>query len=285
MATTRLARDVAVKRVVYALAGVSWLVLAWRAPWSSVGGFSGATAVVAAVWGWLAWITVAVAVLVASPASLTIVRLVVPIAVVASVVDADPIASAAAALALVVSTSGTFCDAMVQGGAYGDERRFCLRTPVPQLAPAMFAWALLVSTTIGGSLVAAEQVWLVAVPLVAAGAALAWLVPVRLHRLSRRWLVLVPAGVVVHDHLVLGETIMVKRHGIASVSIASTPGEAFDLTGGTAGPRLEVTLRSPEKVIVSDLTARVLGINGAAHVTTFAIAAKRTGAAYVALSR
>ncbi|MEY2966248.1 MAG: hypothetical protein ACO3RB_03840 [Ilumatobacteraceae bacterium] len=285
MTTTRLARESAVQRVVYALAGLSWLVLAWRAPWSSVGGFSGATAVVASVWGWLAWFTVAVAVLVASPASLTIVRLVVPIAVVASVVDADPIASAVAALALVVSTSGTFSDAMVQGGAYGDERRFCLRTPVPQMAPATLAWALLVSTTIGGSLVAAEQVWLVAVPLVAAGAALAWLVPVRLHRLSRRWLVLVPAGVVVHDHLVLGETIMVKRHGIASVSIAATPGEAFDLTGGTAGPRLEVALRSPEKVIVSDLTARVLGINGAAHVSTFAIAAKRTGAAYSALSR
>lgn len=285
MTATRPASDVAVRRTVFALAGASWLALAWRAPWSSVGGFSGATAVVATVWGWLAWMAVAVAALVASPASLTVVRLVVPLAVVVSVADADPTASAAAALALVISVSGTFCDAMVQGGAYGDERRFCLRTPVPQMAPAALAWALLASTTIGGTLVAAAQLWTVAVPLVAAGVALAWLVPVRLHRLSRRWLVLVPAGVVVHDNVVLGETVMVKRHGIASVSVSTTPGDAFDLTGGTAGPRLEITLRSPEKVIVSDLTARVLGINGAAHVTTFAIATKRTGAARAALSR
>lgn len=278
-------RDVTTKRLVFLVLGVAWLVLAWRAPWGSVGGFTGVTAVVAMTWGWAGWVAVAAAVMVPSPASLTVVRTLAPLAVVCAVVDADPWAAAAAAIAAVVTASGTFCDAMVQGGAYGDERRFCLRTPVPQLAPAALAWALLTGTTLGGSLSAGEGRWFVAAPLLIAGALFVWRVPVRLHRLSRRWLVLVPAGVVIHDHVVLAETVMVKRHAVADVTVTRPPTDAFDLTGGTAGPRLEITLRAPEKVIVSDVTARILGINGAAHVTTCAIAPKRTGAAFTALSR
>lgn len=282
----RVARDqTVVRRGILALFALAWLALAARAPWTTVGGFSDETALVAAVWGWLGWVGVAAAVLVASPASLTVVRIVVPIAVVCAVVDGDPVSSAAAAVALMITVSGIFCDAMVQGGAYGDEVRFCLRTPVTQMAPATVAWLLLTATTLGGTLTAAAQQWFVAAPLLVVGGALAWLVPVRLHRLSRRWLVVVPAGVVVHDHIVLAETIMSKRHNIASVSVASSPSDAFDLTGGTTGPRLEITLRNAEKVIVSDLTARLLGINGAAHVTTCAVAPKRIGAARAALSR
>ena len=278
-------RDVTVKRLVFLVLGVAWLAMAWRAPWSSVGGFSNATKVVAVSWGWTAWVAVAAAAMVPSPASLTVARNVAPLAVICSVIDADPLAAAAATVAAVVMTSGTFCDSMVQGGAYGDERRFCLRTPVPQLAPAALAWALLVGTPLGGSLTAGEGRWIVAVPLLLLAALFIWRVPVRLHRLSRRWLVLVPAGVVIHDHVVLAETVMVKRHAVAGVTVTRPPTDAFDLTGGTAGPRLEITLRTPEKIIVSDVTARILGINGAAHVTTCAIAPKRTGAAFAALSR
>lgn len=278
-------RELTVRRLVFVAFGVSWLLLAWRAPWGSVGGFTEATRVVALTWGWAGWVTVAAGVMVPSPASLTVVRIVAPLAVVCAVADADPLAAAVATVATVVVTSGTFCDAMVQGGAYGDELRFCLRTPVPQLAPAALAWALLVGTTLGGSLAAGERRWLVAGPLLVAGAVFVWRVPVRLHRLSRRWLVLVPAGVVIHDHVVLAETVMVKRHAVAGVAVTRPPTDAFDLTGGTAGPRLEITLRTPEKVIVSDVTARMLGINGAAHVTTCAISPKRTGVAFAVLDR
>ncbi len=270
---------------VFAVLATSWVLLAVRAPWTSVGGFSDATAVVAATWGWAGWVAVAAGALVPSPASLTVTRIITPLAVICAVADADVASAAAAAVALVATMSGTYCDAMVQGGAYGDETRFCLRTPVPQLAPAAFAWVLLIGTSITGSLLTADGVIVAGLPLVVAGCVLAWLVPVRLHRLSRRWLVLVPSGVVVHDHVVLGETVMAKRHGVAQVTLATGPGDAFDLTGGTAGPRLDITLRNAEKVIVSDVTARMLGISGAAHVTTFAVAPKRIGAAYSALSR
>lgn len=278
-------RDVATTRLVFVVVGVAWLALAWRAPWGSVGGFTDATQTISLAWGWVGWVAVAVAILVPSPASLTAVRIVAPVAVLCAVADADPWSAAAATVSMVAVASGTFCDAMVQGGAYGDERRFCLRTPVPQLAPAALAWSLLVGTTLGGSLAAGERRWLVAVPLLVAGAVFVWRVPVRLHQLSRRWLVLVPAGVVMHDPVVLAETVMVKRHAVAGVAVTRPPTDAFDLTGGTAGPRLEITLRSPEKVIVSDVTARMLGINGAAHVTTCAISPKRTGVAFAILSR
>lgn len=278
-------RDTVTKRLVFAALGTAWLAMAWRAPWGSVGGFTDLAEIVAVSWGWLGWIAVAAATLVPSPASLTVARVVAPLAVACAVADADSWAAAAATVAAVAMSSGTFCDAMVQGGAYGDERRFCLRVPVPQLAPAALAWTLLVVSALGGSLTAAEQRWPVAIPLLLLAGLFVWRVPVRLHQLSRRWLVIVPAGVVVHDPIVLAETVMVKRHALAGVVVARRSTDAFDLTGGTADPRLDVTLRTPEKVIVSDVTARILGINGAAHVTTFAIAPKRTGAAFAALSR
>ncbi len=54
-----------------------------------------------------------------------------------------------------------------------------------------------------GPLALAARAWVPGVLLTAAAVALGWFLGRRFHRLARRWLVLVPAGVVVHDHLVL----------------------------------------------------------------------------------
>ena len=62
----------------------------------------------------------------------------------------------------------------------------------------------------------------------------------RWHKLSRRWFVLVPTGVVVHDHLVLAETLMMRRNEVVGLRLAPADTEALDLTGPAAGHAVEV---------------------------------------------
>lgn len=264
-----------------ALAALGWLWVAARAPWS-VSSDGGSDAVLT-VGGWALWTAATVAVLVPSAISLTIARYLAPTAVVASIVAPDPSAAAGAAVAFVVVMTAGFADTMVQGGAYGDETRFCLRTPVPYMVPAALVWCLHTGSLVAGAILAAEGAYAIGVPLLVVGVGLTATVPRRLHRLSRRWLVVVPAGIVVHDHLVLAETFMVRRSAVTRVDVAPGAGEAADLTGGVAGARLTISLSRPEKVVLSDITARLLKTTGALHVSTFAVAPRRP-AAFLAAS-
>lgn len=263
-----------------------WLVLALVSPWQTLAeSRSTAVGICLNVWGWGSWTVVAVALLVPSSISLTVVRIIVPVAVVASIASTEVVAIFASVVIGVIILSAMFCDVMVQGDAYGDERRFSLRTPVPQMAPAVFAWALLVSSALAGSLGLCTGKWAWAAPVSAIGVAGAAIIPRRLHRLARRWLVIVPAGVVLHDHVVLGETLMVMRSRLANVTVAAGPGEAADLTGGTLGRRLDVELIDADKVVLSDITAKLLGTTVALHVKTFSCAPRRLDAALSAVRR
>ena len=68
-----------------------------------------------------------------------------------------------------------------------------------------------------------------------------WLGP-RWHRLSMRWLVLVPAGVVVHDPVVLAETVTMRTAQVASMRLAPADTQAADLTGPASGYAVEIGL-------------------------------------------
>ena len=121
--------------------------------------------------------------------------------------------------------------------------------------------------------------------LVAIGILLSRTIPQRLHRLARRWLVLVPVGIVVHDHLVLHETIMAPSAKILSVARTSDVGEAADLTGGVFGERITIALTEADKVILSKITAKALGTTEALHVKMFCIAPRRLTAALSAITQ
>ena len=91
----------------------------------------------------------------------------------------------------------------MQASAYGAERRFGLRPPLGYLIASAVSWLLTVAALIVAPLALAAAAWLpgVAGLLVAVVGLLAG--PRRWHQLTRRWLVLVPAGAVVHDPVVL----------------------------------------------------------------------------------
>ena len=262
----------------------AWLLVGLSAPWQILTDSSSSpVVVVVGVWAWLAWTTVVIAVLVPSPISATAVHAIAPLAVVCALLAVDPLSIFGSVVALIVAHSSVLMDRMVQGGAYGREQRFALRTPLTYMAPAGLAWLILVGTVLGGSLLLAATQWFIGAPLLAVGIFASFNIPQRLHRLSRRWLVVVPAGVVIHDHLVLAETFMNPRNKIAAITVVDSDGESADFTGGVIGPRIAIELREADKIVLSKITAKTLGTTEALHVKSYTVAPRRLQAAYAAL--
>jgi hypothetical protein len=236
---------------------ISWLLLpllAGPALADALDVSSGAVQAVAAIGLWLAWTAVLVATLVPRAASLTVVRAGAPGALAAAVAAAihgpagvdDALALGAGVAVVAAAWWSVTADAFVDGSSYGDERRFALRTPpAVLLGPAPVAWLLAVLAPAAAALLLAAEQWAVGVlvALVAvAGVVLGW---PALHRLSRRWLVLVPAGLVVHDHLVLADPILLRRATLAGVGPAPAVLDegALDLTSGAGGLVVALELR------------------------------------------
>ena len=63
-----------------------------------------------------------------------------------------------------------------------------------------------------------------------------------LHTLARRWVVFVPAGLVLHDPLVLADAILLPRRQIVALGPAQADTRATDLTQGAPGLALEAQL-------------------------------------------
>jgi hypothetical protein len=148
-------------------------------------------------------------------------------------------------VALAPETAEVFVD----GSSYGDERRLPLRTPAPLLAgPVELAWLAVVAPAVGALLLAAGQ-WVAGGLVLVAGVPLAVLGARSLHSLARRWLVFVPAGLVVHDALALAEPALFRRQVIRSLAAAEAGTTALDLTAGAAGLALELALTAPVAVV------------------------------------
>ncbi len=247
-------------------ARLAWLAVALiggRAVGDVVEGRSGAVAAVAVIGAWIGWAAGAVALVVPSVVTLTLLRAVVPgaIAVTVTVVlfgggpDDGLLLGLPACIAALLVTSAEVGRPYLQASAYGDERRFGLRPPLGYLAACVVTWVVWVAALIAAPLALAASVWAVAAPaaLLAAGGALT--LPRRWHQLTRRWLVFVPAGVVVHDPVVLDETLMVPRRRIVAVAPnelgPGTAAGAADLTGPTPGLAVEIVLDEPARATLA----------------------------------
>jgi hypothetical protein len=228
------------------------------------------------------------ALVVPSSVSLTVARMIAPLAVVAAVVALAAGAGAARgaaflAIALVdvlVIGGGEAGEAFAQASAYGDEARYPLRPPIAYLMPVGLAWLLWAAALAGGVMLLAGQRWVAGVALTAIGAGAAWPLGVRCHRLSRRWLVVVPAGVVIHDHLVLAETLLVQRNQLSRLGLALADTQAADLTGPAAGHALDIAVKDSVKVAFA--ATRRNDVGRAIHARSFLVAPTRPGRALAA---
>lgn len=211
--------------------------------------------VVASLGLWGAWVVVLIAALVPRTLSLTVVRIAAPAAcaaVIAAVVSGDSSTGwQVAALSWAVVTSALTLSpvtgqAFVDGSSYGDERRFPLRVPVAVLAgPLELAWAVVVAGLAVGPLLLAARQWLAGGVVLVAGLTAAWWGLRALHNLSRRWVVLVPGGMVLHDPLALADPVLFRRATIRRLGPAPADTRALDLTRGALGLALEVELVEP----------------------------------------
>ncbi len=270
------------------VARVAWIVVAvvgGSAVEAAVDQRSSAVVWTAAIGGWTLWAVAALGLAIASVWSLTVVRVTVPLALAATIaagvggataVDLVLLGGPALIAAAAVMTA-EFGRRYVQASAYGDEERFPLRLPAGTGLAAIVAWLVWAAAVITGPLLVAAESWVAGVVVSALALAGAVLLGPRWHRLSRRWFVLVPAGVVVHDPVVLADTFPLRTAQVASIGLAPADTQAADLTGPASGYAVE--LRTTESV-TTVLAFTPSEPNGKAiHLRSFLIAPSRPGRA------
>lgn len=238
------------------IARVVWLVLPLGlvpALEGALAGSSAAISVLVSMAGWIGWTGGIVAVLAPRTLGLTYLRITAPAALVLAIWAASGGASVVAgvaavllaAIAVVVVLAPAVTDAFVNGSAYGPESRFALRTPIPiLLGPALLVWVLVGAGISAGPLLLAAEQWIAGAIATVVGLPVAALAARSLHQLARRWLVFVPAGLVVHDPTAVAPQ-LIPRGAVTSIGPAPAGSDAHDLTGGAAGLALQVQLVDP----------------------------------------
>ncbi|MYB02889.1 MAG: hypothetical protein F4011_07985 [Acidimicrobiaceae bacterium] len=211
------------------------------------------TAVIVAMW--LAYALVLAALLLPGPRALTVVRIGVPAGGLEAALAAADSSDLVAVIALFVGLVGTlvvlqplYAEAHVNAASYGDERRFLLRPPGPvMIALIVPVWAIAVLGVAVGPLLLADRGWTAGIVAAAVGLPVAAFAAHALFRLNRRWLVFVPNGLVVHDHLAVNEPLPLSRRSVDSIGPARTGTGAADLTAQAFGMALELRLTGPVK--------------------------------------
>lgn len=261
-------------------ARITWFLLplaSGPALGDALGGSSRSVEVVGSLLAWGTWAGVLVAVLLPRTVSLTALRIAAPVALCAANWSAlvgdraaavDVVAVTWAALTLVAAFAPTTGDSFVNGSSYGDERRMPLRVPgTLLLGPLPLAWATAVAAPVGAPLLLAARQWVASAVVLAAGLPAAAIAIRALHGLSRRWVVFVPAGLVLHDLHALVDPVLFPRARIARLGPAPADGAgARDLTLRALGLALELELleplelapRRPDRVVELEPVERIL---------------------------
>jgi hypothetical protein len=270
---------------------IAWVAMPFTAGPALAAALDGASRPVQAVASsglWLGWAAAVAALLAPRSSGLTVARVVVPagaLATAAAAVAGEPspvglgVASVAAVLVLAPTTGAVFVD----GSSYGDERRFPLRPPAALLlGPVELAWAVVVAGVAAGPLLLAARQWVTGGVALAAGLPAAAFAARSLHGLARRWVVLVPAGLVVHDPITLLDPVLLHRRVVRAVAPAPPGDGPLDLTAGAAGLHLVVALAEPVHLTLQRPGRR---LGEPATATALRIAPTRPGAVLAEAAR
>ncbi len=217
--------------------------------------------IVGTVLAWLIWTIGLGAVIVAHPMGLTAIRFCLTALGGAAVWLASSsdvplwqrglvlVAALGAFVTLGAAETATWC---IDGPAYPNECRHALKTPTTLLPVAALVSVMTVSAFVAGPLLLAAQEWLWGAITVGIAGLMVFVGTKSLHQLSRRFLVFVPAGFVVHDQMTLMDPVLFRRNVVDTIGPAPVGTDSLDLTLGTAGMPLEVQLH--EKVELTKLS-------------------------------
>lgn len=205
----------------------------------------------ASVGAWVWWFAALLAMTIARPVALTIVRIAVPAGLIAgiwSAVESDDttltiVGLTVAGLAVLTVLLPGVGDRFVDGVSYGDERRFLLRPPGPVLLLAGPIAGLVTITGVAvGPLLLADERWVLGVVVTIIGFGAAYLGFTTLNQLTRRFLVFVPNGFVIHDTAVMPEPVLFTTREVAGLGPAVADTRAKDITAQALGIALELKL-------------------------------------------
>jgi len=214
---------------------------------------------------WAAWAVVVCATLAPHPVGLTLLRMAAPSAVLVAawaVGQASVVAALAAlggagvamTLAFLPETGMLF----VNGPAYPNERRYPLRPPgALMLGPIPLAWVAAVGGPCGAVLLVAAGRWLAGAVVAVVGGAGVFVGGRALHGLSRRWVVFVPAGVVLHDPMSLVDPVLFQRQMVSGLAPAPADTDAYDLTQRAPGLALQLDLAEEASLVLVQPGQRV----------------------------
>ncbi len=273
---------------------LAWIGVLWAGGAAVDGatrGRSDAIDAVATYGSGVLWLAGVAAMAVPAVVTLTAVRSIVPLSIPAAamawiagagVVDGASFV-AIAAVATAIAWSADTGRAFVQASAYGDEDRYLLRPPLAYGLATVTTWAAWAASLLAGPLLLAAERFVVGgiITVIAIGGTV-WTWP-RWHKLSRRWFVLVPVGIVIHDHVVLAETMMVRRQELRTLRLAPAGTDAADMTGPASGHAIEVTTHDPITAIFAASPKQPRGT--VIHLTGCLVSPTRPGRLLAAASQ
>ena len=252
---------------------VAWVSLpltAGPAASAAVASWTSASLIAAELLLWLAWAVGLLATLAPRPLMLTALRTIAPtffLLTIAATVDGRPSAAAtvgaliATAIAAMFASTHDIAIASANAAAYGDELRYPLRVPPALfLGPLPLARAFAVAGLSAPVFLFTEGRVVLGALCAVVGAALVLMLGRAIHGLSRRWVVLVPAGLVVVDPLTLSDPVLFLRERIVALT-ALPPGPAPDgATDLRLVRRVRSVLRFDEPADIGRLTRARRGV-------------------------
>jgi hypothetical protein len=259
---------------------VAWLVLplvAGPAAADALHGWANTPRIVAEILLWLSWGIGLLAVFAPRPPTLTALRTIAPAFLVLAVVvaiDGEPStlavigATVATAIVAVLAAGDDIALAAANSIAYGDELRVPLRIPPALfLGPLPLARVAIVASVVAPALLLADDNLTLGVLALVIGVALLLVLGRALYGLSRRWAVLVPAGLLLHDQHALVEAVLFPRATIRRLGPARADASdaALDLTQRAFGLVVALELDEPA-VVAPRRPGRTLQVESADHL-------------------
>ena len=238
----------------FRLAWIPIPLLGYEVFGSALSGESESVQVTVALSLWILWSIVLLISLIPSASLLTVYRVVVPISVVASIwssIEAEMNASSilllfCSAICFSISLLPSIGFWFINGSAYGDEVRIPLRAPGPLLlGPVPLAWIVIASSLIFSIILISSQKYVFGFIVFTIGSGLSYFSYRSLSALSQRWLVFVPAGIVLHDNMVLADPFLIRKSMIKGIGPALVSTDGLDLTMSSIGMSLVVELYEP----------------------------------------
>lgn len=203
---------------------------------------------------WVFWAVGLAAAAIPLPPTLTATRMLAPATIPLAVwavatTDNNALAYVAVAHAIVtvvVAMSHLIGDRFVDGASYGDERRMLLRPPTRLVATIVpLVWLIICACFVAGPLLIADDRVVLGGVLSLVALAATVLGARAFHQLSRRWIVFVPTGFVLHDHSVMTEPVLFRQTAVERLGPAIAGSPARDLSNQAAGLLLECELTDP----------------------------------------